>query len=349
MEEVRLSGISGSGYDSSVIAAGDLLEVTIATGRENEDLTPIKTRVANTGTITLPMIGPVPVAGLEPFEAGEGVELLAIERGIYRQPQVNVEVVKKAVNRVTVLGKVKEPGVHELPRGGTDVLTALAAAGGLTEEAGTVVEIRRQTTGPLTDLPADASPGADSATEEEIQLAAFQEASGARSPAFAPPPAPNPATRPMPNRPPAAGTLQVDLANPQQLAEQRLQLGDGDVVHVFPRPERMVYVGGLVRQPGQYEIPRNQDMDLLQAIQMAGDKSSPVADKVVVIRQVSGRAEPIVIETRLSKAKENGRENIRLAAGDVVSVEQTAATVVVDTLKEFFHVSLGVAGRATTF
>jgi polysaccharide export outer membrane protein len=111
----------------------------------------------------------------------------------------------------------------------------------------------------------------------------------------------------------------------------------------------MIYVGGLVRDPGEFAIPRNRDLDLLQAVQMAGDKSSPVADKVLVIRRVPGRPEPVVIEARLSGAKRNGRENIRLAAGDVVSIEQTPATVVVDTLMSFVRVSFGVANRASLF
>jgi polysaccharide export outer membrane protein len=154
-EEVNLSSISGSNYNSALIAPGDLLEVTIVTGIESEKQIPLKTRVAENGSITLPMVGPVPVAGLEAFEASKNVESLAVNRGIYRRPQANVEIVQKAVYRVTVLGKVNEPGTHELPRGSTDLLTALAAAGGLSEEAGTLVEIRRQSQHAVADAGSD--------------------------------------------------------------------------------------------------------------------------------------------------------------------------------------------------
>lgn len=341
-EEVNLSAISGANYNSSLIAPGDLLEVTIATGLVEDAPVPLKTRVADNGSISLPMIGPVHVAGLEAFEAGETVESQAIERGIYRRPQANVEIEQKAVNRVTVLGKVNEPGTHEIPRGATDLLTALAAAGGLAEDAGTLVEIRRQSPSMLAESGGDSPDG--------VQLAAYEQGRP-----FGPPAADLPmgqhypsTTAPSGGRHPL-GTVQVDLANPQQTAQHDLRLQDGDVVHVFPRPERMVYVGGLVREPGKFEIPRNRDLDLLQAVQMAGDKSSPVADKVVVIRHVPDRPEPIVIKAKLSGAKRNGRENIRLAAGDVVSVEQTPATVVVDTLMSFVRISLGVSNRATFF
>ena len=49
------------------------------------------------------------------------------------------------------------------------------------------------------------------------------------------------------------------------------------------------------------------------------------------------------------RAKYDGRENFRLASGDVITVEQTASTMVVDTVMNFLRVSVGVAGRATMF
>jgi hypothetical protein len=68
-----------------------------------------------------------------------------------------------------------------------------------------------------------------------------------------------------------------------------------------------------------------------------------VADKVYVIRRVADREEPLVIRASLSEAKRNGLENLRLAAGDTVSVEQTPATALVDTFEKFFRFSYGVA------
>jgi polysaccharide export outer membrane protein len=255
-----------------------------------------------------------------------------------------VEIVQKAVYRVTVLGKVNEPGTHELPRGSTDLLTALAAAGGLSEEAGTLVEIRRQSQHAVADAGSDNG----DAPAGDVQLASYEQGAP-----FGPPSAGPLGSQPYPSTAPpgglSPGAQQINLADPNDTSRHDLRLGDGDVVHVFPRPERMIYVGGLVRDPGEFAIPRNRDLDLLQAVQMAGDKSSPVADKVLVIRRVPGRPEPVVIEARLSGAKRNGRENIRLAAGDVVSIEQTPATVVVDTLMSFVRVSFGVANRASLF
>jgi hypothetical protein len=48
-------------------------------------------------------------------------------------------------------------------------------------------------------------------------------------------------------------------------------------------------------------------------------------------------------------AKRNGRENLRMMPGDMVSVEQTASTIVVDTVSRFFRVALGLTGEAAFF
>ena len=106
---------------------------------------------------------------------------------------------------------------------------------------------------------------------------------------------------------------------------------------------------GLVRKPDQLELESSHDVHVLDAIAMAGGESSPVADKVLVIRRMEGRPEPVVIRVSLADAKRNGRENIRLQSGDLVSVEQTPSTLVVDTITRFLRVAVGVSGSATVF
>ena len=128
--DLKLARFSTPGTGTSLLAPGDLLEVTVATGREDEKLSPMVLRIANDGTVAVPLVGPVPVAGMEAFDASQSIASTAIQRGIYLQPLVTVDIKTKAVNRITVLGAVEDPGVHDLPRGSCDVVTALAAAGG---------------------------------------------------------------------------------------------------------------------------------------------------------------------------------------------------------------------------
>jgi polysaccharide export outer membrane protein len=73
-------------------------------------------------------------------------------------------------------------------------------------------------------------------------------------------------------------------------------------------------------------MPVNKPIYVLDAIALAGERSNPWADKIIVKRHVAGETDPIVIETSLSDAKHDDASNIRLAPGDVVSVEETPQT-----------------------
>ena len=338
---INLGRVSGPGYDSSLIGPHDLLEITVSSGLPEEQPTARMARVAEDGTVMVQEIGAVHVVGLEPLEASQNVSTAAVERRIYRQPHVTLEVAKKAVHRVTVLGEVAEPGVKELPRGSSDLLNAIAAAGGPTEEASTKVEIMRHSAASLVEE--------TSADDGAVKLAAYQ---GAIPPPQLPAGVPADAIPPSPPQSPIFAppeAIEVDLSATPQGGPNQFQLKDRDVVMVFPEEKRIIHVAGLVKKPGQFEIARNHDVHLLDAIAMAGGKSSPVADKVFVIRRVEGRPEPIVVQASISKCKHNGLENLRLSHGDMVSVEQTASTLMVDTALQFLRFTVGLAGRATVF
>jgi polysaccharide export outer membrane protein len=306
--------------------------ITITSGGEDQPTEPILARVSQRGIVTLPLIGEVGVAGIEPFEAGERIAAAAVERSVYRQPAVVLKVEEPAFNRVTVLGAVTKPGVTELPRGSSDVLSAVAAAGGFAKNASTRVEVMRQSGSFVA-----AAPG------EGVVTASYSEPAGSTRPAAladlasdSPAPAATPSCR-----------LDLAQANPARRSDYRV--GDGDVVMVLPEEERVIHVSGLVNNPNQFKIPRNQDVHVLDAIAMAGGIKSPVADKVYVIRRTPNVPEPAMIEVSISRAKRDGNENLRLAGGDLVSVEQTPLTQFVDTMTTFFNVGLGLGGNVSFF
>jgi polysaccharide export outer membrane protein len=311
-DTINLATIAAPGGGESRIDPGDLLELTIATGRDEEKPIKVLTRVSDAGSADIPLVGAVQVAGAEPFEASQQVAQASIERGIYRQPHVSLEIKSKSVNRVTVLGAVASPGVHELPRASSDLVQALAKAGGMSEEAGTVVEIVRQP--PIF-------------TPSTVQPASYQQ------------------TPPLQQLP---QTERIDLATAKP-ASGDYHLGDRDIVMVMPRDKELVFVSGLVNKPGQFDLPTKQELRLLDAIAMAGGLSSNVADKVLIIRHVPNRPEPVPIRASIAAAKRNGQENLVLGPGDVVSVEQTPATAVVDALMKLLRFSVGVAGSTTVF
>ena len=317
--QLNLAGVATPGIADSQIAAGDLLEITLASGREGEGLKPTLARVADDGAVDVPLVGAVQVAGLEATAAELEITRASVERGIFRRPHVAVEIKTKAVNRITVLGAVGEPGVHEVSRTNSNLVAALASAGGLNEDAGTVVEIVRQP-----QLTAQVPAG------DGVQQASYRAGGQPGGSLVASP-----------------QTQRIDLANAS--AAPSCTLGDRDVVVVKPRDKEMIYVAGLVKKPGQFEMPVDRDVRLLDAIAMAGGLDSPVADRVLVVRNVPGRPEPMPIRCSVAAAKRVGSENLVLAPGDAVSIEQTPATAVVDTFRQLFRMSFGIARTSTIF
>ena len=69
-----------------------MTEVTIASGGSKEKVEPMLARVSQNGNLNVPLIGDVQVDGLEPYEASERIASAAVERGIYRQPSVALDV-----------------------------------------------------------------------------------------------------------------------------------------------------------------------------------------------------------------------------------------------------------------
>lgn len=336
--KINLADMSGVGTGTSRIGVGDLVAITIASGGEEPDkVEPVLARVAQNGIVNVPMIGEVPIAGIEPFEAAERIAAASVERGIYCQPAVVLEVEDPAVNQVTVLGSVFKPGVQKLPRGASDVLSAIASAGGLTKEASTEVEVMRHSSPQF--LSSASEPGA-------VVNASYN------GPANIGPPPIMPGALPPGNTssaPAGTNSYRLDLAQANPSRAPDYGLGDGDVVMVLPEKERVIHVSGLVHKPDRFKVPRDQDVYVLDAIAMAGGIKSPVADKVYVIRRLEQMSEPAIIEVSIANAKKHGEENLRLASGDMVSVESTMLTNTVDTLSTFFRMSLGIGGNFATF
>lgn len=317
---IHLSNLATRGDRSSAISVGDLLDVRVASGLGDSPPEPQAVLVSDQGAIDLPIIGAVTVAGLEPSQAGLRIAQVATERRVYVRPKVTVEVSEQATYQVTVLGAVGEPGVHRLPVGGCNVLSAIAMAGGLTEEAGTEVEVLRQ---PSTRTFAQQSPEAPAATG--VQPAAFNQDASL-----------------TPN------VQRIDLAANIAQAPLAQHLGDRDVIMVPPRTKEVIYVTGLVEKPDQFELPIDRDVRVLDAISMAGGRKTSVADKIYIVRQRESQ-QPVVIQVSMARAKKDGNENLILAPGDLVSVESTVATTVVEIVQGFFRVSLGLTSGALTF
>jgi polysaccharide export outer membrane protein len=119
------------------LGAGDVLEVIVF---GNDDLTRITT-VQTTGSISLPLLGEVPLAGLTVSEAKQKLTSL-LARDFLVNPQVDVKIKEYQSQFVTVLGEVNSPGRKGL-RGRTKLVDVLVDAGGFTPRASGEVSITR--------------------------------------------------------------------------------------------------------------------------------------------------------------------------------------------------------------
>jgi len=310
IDMINLSGLADQPAQTDVICPGDILEVSMLTDYSKLTTTATPVRVAGDGTVEVPLVGRVQVAGLEVEQAEQTIAAESQIRGIFRNPCITVSMKQPRTNKITVVGAVNAPGVRELPRKSSTLLAALVAAGGLSKEAGPEVEIRHS------KLPGARPPGAG--PSHEGALTGLEQALGG----------------------PTEMVVHVNLAAQNRKASCLLE--DGDVIHVFRRELEPVAVLGLVSKPGTFEFPANRPLRVLDALALAGGVSNPVADKVILIRRPAAKPEPVQIALSIQGAK-NGSENLELQPGDTVSVERTPATTVVDIVQTFFRVGFSAA------
>jgi polysaccharide export outer membrane protein len=124
------------GTGGLIIGAGDLLVVSVY-GAPDFDK---EVRVADSGDISLPLIGPARVAGLTVQQAEGLVQQRLSEGGYFTDPQVSIFEKEYATQGISVLGEVQKPGIYPL-LGARALFDAVSAAGGLTPKAGNSITI----------------------------------------------------------------------------------------------------------------------------------------------------------------------------------------------------------------
>lgn len=116
--------------EHTTLGPGDIFNLEIV---GEKDL-PTEYQVASDGTVTVPYIHELEVAGLEPQEVAALVRKRLMERKILTDPSVVVTVKEYRSKRVTLLGQVQKPGSVPLAPDMT-LLQAISLAGGMTSIA----------------------------------------------------------------------------------------------------------------------------------------------------------------------------------------------------------------------
>lgn len=316
-QQFDLSRLGNTGAGTDLIQPKDSLHILLSSG--NDDDTPIDTelKVADNGTIDVPVIGPVHVMGMTESQASDAVRNSSVQRQIFMRPAVSVTFAEKYMHKVVVSGAVENPGEYEIRASASNLSTAILAAGGLTEKATSRITVH--------------SPGGSTSGGTGISsvLQAGHESANAPEQSSAGP-----------------EVIQVSLLSPEtsRIASQK-NLPDGTIITVQEQRARYVTVMGLTGNR-TIEMPYDREFRLLDALaQAGGPRFSPwIANKLKVLRPHPTTGETVAIRVNLGEAKRKRDANIALAPGDVLSVEETPLTFTVSTVSQL----LGVGRSALT-
>lgn len=278
---VQASQASLANYKDYQVGPEDLLAITIF-GQEKLSR---ELRVNGQGEISMPLIGPVKVAGLTTQQIEKRLEELYGSNYLVN-PQVTVEVKGYQHQRVAVTGAVEKPGSYEII-GPRTLLEVLSMAGGFSSkpgsQAGDTLNLIRHQNAP--DL-------AKAAKGSSIQPFG-----------------------------PKTETIVVDLRRlvSGQTPELNLPVKNGDVIHVpFAGT---AYVLGGVRRPGNIAVKEN--LTVSQAVAMAGGVDPILGTYNITIMRFDDQGKPISINTNLKSIISRQDPDLPVKDNDVVVVNES--------------------------
>lgn len=122
------------------LGVGDAVRVTVF---QQPDLT-TETRISEKGTIGMPLIGEVKMAGLTLGEAASQIASQYKKAKYLNNPQVSVALTTLRSRQVSVLGMVARPGRYPLEDTSSRLSDVLAAAGGIAPGGSETVTVMRR-------------------------------------------------------------------------------------------------------------------------------------------------------------------------------------------------------------
>ncbi|MGB6391942.1 MAG: polysaccharide biosynthesis/export family protein [Candidatus Acidiferrales bacterium] len=283
----QLASAARSRPVNTPIGTGDVLHIDVFDVPElSRDV-----RVSDTGEISFPLIpGYIQAAGLSTFQLETSLERQLVENGLVTHPHVSVMVREQNSQPVSVIGAVNHPMVYQIIRP-TTLLEVLADAGGIADEAGSVILITRAV------RPAGAAPTVPPASSEVA-------------------PAPEQST-------PETSTITIRI---QDLIDSgdpafNIQILGGDVVSV-PRAGIVYVTGAGVSQPGGYVMQGHGDqVTVLKAVALAhGLTGYAKADSAVVFRSNSVTGVREMIPVHVKEIEKHKAEDLALKSNDILYI-----------------------------
>lgn len=301
--------------------------------------------VRDDGTITLPLIEPLPVRGKTLAEVREAI------RKAYTVPR---QILKPGEERILV----------ELQQRRTyHVLVIRQDSGGLVVgPAGTLGNTKRGTGFPL-DLPAYENdvlnaltrtggfPGLDARNEVVVVRGTAR----SRAEASSCPPAGRPAAKGSGQ--PIRIPLRLRPDQPPPFTPEDIILRNGDTLYIESRDTEVFYTGGLLGS-GQYVLPRDIDLDVVEAIALVRGPlingsinqnnlngnllqpgvGFPSPSLVTIIRRTPGYGQ-LLVKVDLNRALNDPRERLLIQPKDLIIMQETVGEAVTRYFTQVFRLN----------
>jgi polysaccharide export outer membrane protein len=255
-----------------------------------------RVRVDGDGTITLPLLGAVPVAGHSLAEVQR--DLTGRLRAFMYDPSVTVFVEEYRSQQVAVVGAVQHPGLVPVTARDASIFDALSAAGGTTAEAGSRIYL----------VPVESRPHADGVAPALAEGAASAPAGTAVAMAE--------------DAPIVVDTAQV--AHQAQRLLYTLPVRAGDVIMVPTRGH--VIVMGWVEKPGTY--PLDAGLTLRGALGAAGGLSFPAKTSRMRVHRPGPNGATETRDVDYDAIVAHQAPDVPLYEGDVVEVDSSTPRLV---------------------
>ena len=294
------------------LGPGDTIEISVL---EVEELSKFRARIPLRGTITLPLIGPLPAANRTAIELEEDIRQ-CLRRKYMHAPQVSVFIEEQKSQRISVVGAVNNGGVFTLSSR-LRLADALALAGGLTNDADRVVYVIRHV--PVEVL-------TQASLQGEVQHVNTRVADASTPP-------------PLRTTQPHEAMVAIDLtALTAGQTELNLSLLAGDVIHV-PWAGSF-YVGGQVEHPGSFLLKSRITLD--QAIVAAGGVKTIADWDDIRLYRPTDTGEPEVLQFSLNEIQ-TGKLAPVIRKNDVIMVGTSEGKAILYGLRDFFRFGWGVS------
>ena len=299
------------------VVAGDVLEFTMpallraitaaevqAAQAQTREEQPYICRVSPQGTITLPAVGELAVAGQSLAQIEEQV-IDAYHRYVVLRPSVFVRVLEYRTSKAYIAGAVTKPGVYQLKADQRTLVSLLTEAGGIAETGAAAVRIVRAPAPPVEPN------GFEAPTVQLVRSS----------------------TEPL---------ILLPIVG-KNIPFRDLALEEGDTVVVEHIRVPLFSVLGLVARPGNFDYPPTAEYTLAQAIAYAGGLD-PIADPhyVTIYRQGSDGALVRIVLRLIEKGRFTEALATPIRPGDVVAVEHTPRTRTNTTINNLVRINTGV-------